>query len=241
MTDPTPCRPPGPHPSAEELYRARQEARQGPRSAETEAVLAHAMACAACSEELLRQEAFDQPQPLSAAKLTGEWERFQQALQREAAAPDAPALRPAARQVVPFRRRPLLRRPAFALAAALAAVVLGLAVWVALQPGPGSQGLDPEDELRGGKPATGEFSPAGTLDAPPAEFVFPAPDALPRRVLLFDPAGTYRWTSEPAAGGRVSLPESERQQLHPGVEYFWTVLADDGGSPAQSFEIQPPS
>lgn len=238
MTDPTPRRPPGPHPSSEELYRARLEARLGPRSAETERVLAHAVACAACSEELLRQEAFDQPQPLSAAKVAGEWERFQQALEREATETDSSA----AGQVVPFRRRPLLRQPAFALAAALAMAVLGLGVWLAIErgPGAGSSGLPGEDELRGGKPATESFSPAGELGAPPAEFVFPAPDALPRRVLLFDPAGSYRWTSEPATGGRVSLPESERQRLQPGVEYFWTVLAADGGAPAQAFRLKEP-
>src|SRR4051794_6711965 len=46
-----PARPPGPHPTPEQLYRARNS----PRTAEAERWLAHAGACALCTEELLRQ------------------------------------------------------------------------------------------------------------------------------------------------------------------------------------------
>ena len=231
MSDPSPRLPPGPHPSPEELYRARR----GPRDAAADRVLAHAVACAACSEELLRQEAFDRPRPLSAARLESEWERF---------ARGEPAAGARA-----SRRRRFAGRPLFALAATVAAVAVGLAAWLAIGPGPGPGGPQPgrpgagspppQGSLRGGRPEAQGFAPTGTLGTPPAEFLFPAAGSVPRRVLVFDAGGSYRWTSEPATGGRASFPESERQKLRPGVEYFWTVLDGGAGAPSLTFRIAP--
>jgi hypothetical protein len=87
----------------------------------------------------------------------------------------------------------------------------------------------------------GSWSPLGPLPTPPAELVFPAEDGEPRRVTVYDAAGAYRWTSEPAAGGRGPFPAAERRRLRPGVEYFWTVLDGDGMAAARSFEIRPPA
>ncbi|HSF44259.1 MAG TPA: hypothetical protein VLT87_31010 [Thermoanaerobaculia bacterium] len=202
---------PGPHPTPEQLYRAHR----GPRSADNERWLAHAAVCATCSEELAHLEAFDAPEPVSEAKLEEAWARFGKA--------------PEARRPAPLRRT-----PALALAAALAAAVLALFLW---------KGMPEETEragaVRGGSEAVGDWQPAGVVAAPPSELVFPAPSGEPRRVRVFDAAGTYSWTSEPATGGRVPFPEAERQRLRPGVEYFWTVLGEDGGA-ARSFRIQAP-
>jgi hypothetical protein len=207
----------------EELYRARR----GPRDAAAEAVLAHAVACAVCSEELLRQEAFDRPRPLPAARLAQAWERFERG--EPAPGPHAP------------RRRFGVPGPALALAATLAAVAVGLGVWLAGRPATNGSALSeppPEDSLRGGGPVAGGHAPAGKLGAPPEEFVFPAADPAPKRVLVFDAAGSYRWTSEPATGGRVSFPEAERRKLRPGVDYFWSVI-DDPAAPTIAFRVEP--
>jgi hypothetical protein len=106
MTDAMPPRPVGPHPTAEQLYRARR----GPRDAEAERVLLHAAGCALCSTEMARQDAFDAPPAVPAAAMEAAWERFG----RE-----------------PRIRRPAGRAAALSLAAALAVCVLGLGVWVA--------------------------------------------------------------------------------------------------------------
>jgi hypothetical protein len=213
MEDLIPQRAPGPHPTPEQLYRARR----GPQSAEDERWLAHAAVCALCSEELVHQEAFDAPEPVSPAKLEDAWARFGKA--------------PEARRPAPSRRT-----PALALAATLAAAVLGLFLWKGL-PGPEEPGT--AGVTRGGSEVAGDWRPAGVLAVPPAEIVFPAPSEEPRRVRVFDAAGSYSWTSGPVSGGRVPFPEAERQRLRPGVEYFWTVLGEDGGT-ARSFHIQSP-
>lgn len=239
MTDLTPRRPSGPHPSAEELYRASQ----GPRGAEAERVLAHAATCAACSEELLRLEAFDRPQPVPAAKLESEWERFRQAV--EAPAAQTPATQPPAAMTLPWRaprvesrRRRFLEPPVLALAATLAAGAVGLGLWwtarPAVTPAPAQ-----EDNLRGTQAEDEDFSPAGSLAAPPEKFVFPAGDGAPQRVLLFEANGSHRWTSPPTAGGEVQFPEEERAKLRPGVQYLWTVL-DGPTTIARSFRIETP-
>lgn len=206
------------HPTPDQLYRARR----GPRGAEAERHLAHAAACASCSAELARQDVFDHPEPVSEARLDEAWERFTRT--------------DAAHQP---RRRPALARglPALALAATLAACVIGFTLL-----GPARTAAPPVDAgvARGGGEVAGSWSPTGPLPEPPTELVFPAQDGELRRVTVYDAAGTYRWTSEPAAGGRVPFPEAERQRLRPGVEYFWTVLDGEGTAAAQSFTIRPP-
>lgn len=208
MSEPIPARAPGPHPTPEQLYAARR----GPRTGEAEQHLAHAAACALCSEELLRQEAFDAPEPMAARDLEAAWARF--------GAP--PAVRRSRRQ-----------NPVLALAAVLALTVLGLGLWRASRP-PAT-----DDVTRNGGPVAGTWSPEGILAAPPAELVFPDPGGPPRRVTVYDATQGYVWTSPPAVGGRVPFPEAERKRLAPGVEYFWTVLSDEGTTPARSFRIRP--
>lgn len=233
MSDPTPRRPPGPHPSPEDLYWARH----GATDPAAQRALEHAVSCAECSEELLRQEAFDRPQPLAAGKLETEWERFERELDRPAASLDAPRAgrTTTAAPVTRSRSRRFLRPPALALAAALAAVV-GLTAWLATRPPPTL-----EDPLRGGPSGEQSFTPIGDLGAPPVEFTFPAAGGEPQRVLVFDTGGTYRWTSEPTVAGKVAFPEAERKKLTPGADYYWTLLDGDGGTPARSFRVQPPS
>ena len=130
--------------------------------------------------------------------------------------------------------RPLRAGLALALAAALAAAILGLFLWKGMPEEPGRAGV-----VRGGSEVAGEWRPTGVLSAAPAELVFPAPSGEPRRVRVFDAQGTYSWTSGPVSGGRVPFPEAERQRLRPGVEYFWTVLGEDGAA-ARSFRVQAP-
>jgi hypothetical protein len=207
------------HPTPEQLY----SARRGPRGAVAERHLAHAATCAECAEELARLEAFDAPDAVPSAQLAAAWARFEQA--------PAPAAAPR-----PVHARPL---PALALAATLAACVLGIGFLVdnrfAQPAGTAGPGGEP---TRGVGEAAGLWSPAGLLGAPPAEIVFPAPDPEPRRVTVFDATGTYRWTSLPVSGGRIPIPRAEQQRLRPGVEYFWTILGGDQAA-ARSFEIRP--
>jgi len=218
-----PIRPPGPHPTPEQLYRARH----GPRTSEVERWLAHAAVCAACSEELLRQEAFDAPQPMGSGSLAAAWERFGQA-PRAPLAPVLPISR--IRPIVPDTsiaqptRRPAVLR--WAVAAALAAAVVGLGTW--------SQTRAPRAALS----AQGIWQPAGLLDTPPAEILFPsASDGTARRVTVFDRSRSYSWTSPLTAGGRIAFPEAERQKLRPGVDYLWTVAGEQGGAP-RSFRLR---
>ncbi|HEX3552568.1 MAG TPA: hypothetical protein VIA62_05015 [Thermoanaerobaculia bacterium] len=215
MSEPIPLRPSGPHPTPAEIYSARID----PDGPGAERVLRHAAGCARCSEEMARQEAFDQPEPLPAAALDRAWERFGRG---------EPDVRRERRE-----RRPAWQQPAFALAAALTLCLLGLGIWVAERP---RQEADVE---RGSAEATTGMAPSGVLAAAPVEFTFPAPGDQPRRVKVFDSAQTYVWTSAPTFGSRIVLPETERRRLKPGVEYFWTVVGGAGeGGTAQSFEIR---
>jgi hypothetical protein len=213
-----PDRPPGPHPTPEQLYRARRS----PRSSEAERWLTHAMACATCTEELLHQEAFDAPDPVSPRHLAAAWERF-----------GDPAARTSDRTVRGFSW-------AGALAAAAVASVLGLGVWTASHSAPSalqdSHSANTAASLRGSAEAAGDRRPAGILDAPPTEIVFPAPDGDAKRVTVFDAHG-YTWTSPPTANGRVPFPAAERQRLRKGVDYFWTVVGEEG-SVARSFRLR---
>lgn len=204
MNDPIPARAPGPHPTPEQLYAARRE----PRTAEAERWLDHAAVCAVCSEEILRQEAFDAPEPMSAHDIETAWSRF-----------GGP----------PAVRRPQQRNPVLALAAVLALCVLGLGLWVAVRP------PSPDDVTRGDDPVAGVWSPAGIVEAPPGEFVFPDPGGEARHITVYDATQSYVWTSPPAVGGKVAYPEQEKQKLRPGVEYFWTVVGEEGA--ARRFRI----
>ncbi len=203
MTDLIPQRPRGPHPTPEELYQARRD----PEDAGAIRILRHAAGCARCSEEMARQEAFDQPEPLPAGTLDAAWERFDRG---------EPMIRPL------IRRTPERRTPLLALAATLTLCLLGLGLWIA-ERAPWHQEVE-----RGGEQATAGWEPSGSLAAPPAELVFSNAGGEPRRVKVFDAAQSYVWTSPPTPGGRVTFPEAERRRLRPGVEYFWTVLDDDG-------------
>ncbi len=209
--------PPGPHPTPEELYRARHEA----PSPETEAWLAHAALCAECSAELLRQEAFDHPEPLPAAQLDAAWERFTGRSPRAA--------------VRPWRR---WSRSGLALAATLTAVFVGWLAYRAQQPIATSVG----DGVRSGTtvPSAEAWAPVGTIDGPPRELRFPNAGRAALRVALFDAARSYAWTSEETRDDHVALPPAEQGRLQPGVEYYWTLLgAAAGDSAAQSFVIAP--
>lgn len=206
MNDPIPVRAPGPHPTPEQLYAARR----GPRTVEAEQHLAHAAVCALCSEELLRQEAFDAPEPMSAHDVETAWARF-----------GGP----------PAVHRPQRRSPVLALAAVLALCVIGLGVWLAIRP----PALD--DVIRGEDPIAGAWSPEGSLAKPPGEFVFPDPGGEARRITVYDATQSYVWMSPPAMGGKVAFPEEERRKLRPGIEYFWTVVGEEGA--ARSFRVGP--
>jgi hypothetical protein len=218
-------RPSGPHPLPEQLYRARR----GPRTAEAERWLAHAAACAVCTEELLRQEAFDAPQAVAPGDLAAAWERF-----GEPQAPLAPVISigtrsPALRPAAPRSGR----RTGLAVAAALLSAAVGLGLWTSTQRAqPSSPPI-----LRGGGEAAGAWEPAGVLDAPPQELRFPASaDGASRRIKVFDASATYAWTSPPATGGRIVFPETERKKLRRGVEYFWMVMDTD--TAARSFRLR---
>jgi hypothetical protein len=223
---------PGSHPTPEQLYRARR----GPRTAEAERWLAHAAACAVCTEELLHQEAFDAPEPVTPDRLAAAWERSRKRRQAPPAplAPVIPINRLASVSQ-PSGRPPLFRsrRAGLGLAAALVTAMVGmtgLSLWnhaSAPQPSP----------LRGAEPA-GTWQPSGLLEAPPMEIRFPAPpDGETRRVLMFDASRSYSWTSPATAGGRIAFPEAERKKLRPGATYFWIVLEEEN-APARSFRLR---
>lgn|GEM_PF-1939932 len=240
-----PSRPPGPHPTPEQLYRARR----GPRTAEAERWLAHAGACATCTEELLLLEAFDEPDAVSPGRLAGAWERFGQ----PAARPRPPLAPPAAlAPVIPINPispsssstpipppRKQSRAPWIAALAASLAAVTVLSVWTSLRPEP-SQLATPPPAVRGGSrtvAAAGVWLPAGTLDGPPSEIVFPAANGEEQRVTVFDADHSYTWTSPPAANGRVLFPAGERQRLRKGVDYYWTVIGQEEME-ARSFRLR---
>jgi len=217
MTEPIPPKASGPHPTPEEIYLARHAA--GDPAAER--LLRHAAGCAQCSEEMARQEAFDQPEPMTAAALDAAWYAWQKFDQVKPV--EAPVL----------RRQPRWT-PALALAAALTACVLGLGLWIVQRGHPES-----DVERGGGRETAVTGSPSGLLKVPPAEFVFPGPDDRPRRVKVSDAAQSYTWTSEPTFTGRVAFPPAEQRRLRPGVEYFWTVLGGPvEGTATESFKIE---
>ncbi len=216
MTEPIPLRPSGPHPAPEELYLARH----APGDPASERLLRHAAGCAQCSEELARQEAFDQPEPLPAAALDAAWHAWR----------NSGRVKPAQ---APVLRRPSRWSPALALAAVLTACVLGLGIWIV------QRNLQEADVERGGQETAVTWSPSGVLKAPPAEFSLPGPNDKPRRVKVFDAAQSYTWTSEPTVTGRVVFPPEEQRRLRPGVEYFWTVLGGpEEGTATPSFKIE---
>jgi hypothetical protein len=221
MTDSIPRQPRGPHPTPEQLYAARR----GPRDAAAERILAHAFGCALCSQELARQEAFDQPEPLLAGALEDAWRRF--------GAAELPAT----------ARSSARRTPVLALAAALMVCALGLGLWVARQR-PAELDVERSDGRNGSEGWEGrdgeiavDRQPAGELAAPPEAFVLSSPAGEPRRVKVFDETQSYTWTSAPAVGGRIDFPETERRRLRPGVTYYWLVLGGDEQSAARSFRI----
>jgi hypothetical protein len=216
MIDPIPLRPAGPHPTPDELYRARL----APDDPAAERLLRHAAGCALCSAELARQESFDQPEPMPAAALDAAWQRFRRG-------------EPAAAPLI--RRRQARWTPALALAATLTVCVLGLGIWTM------QRGHQEDDALRGSVEAavTAGWSPSGLLKAPPAEFTFPQPGEGPRRVKVFDATQSYEWTSEPTLGARIAFPPAEQQRIKPGAQYFWTVVGGSGeGTATQSFRIE---
>lgn len=217
MTEPIPLRASGPHPTPGELYLARQ----APGDPASERLLLHAAGCARCSEEMARQEAFDQPEPMTAAALDTAWQAWQK----------FGRVRPAA---APSLHRQSRWTPALALAATLTACVLGLGIWMVQRGHPAS-----DVERGGGQEVTVSWSPSGLLKAPPAEFIFPGLDDRPRRVRVTDAAQSYAWTSEPTVTGRTAFPQAEQRRLRPGVEYFWTVLGGPAdGRATQSFRIE---
>jgi len=225
-----PRRPPGPHPTPEQLYLARR----GPRNAEAERWLAHAAACAACTEELLLLEAFDQPDAVSPGRLADAWERLADTAARPQEQPLA-AVIPINPNVstappVPNLTRPgrtrLRRAPWIASLAASLAAVAGLSVWISTHPS-ASHFAAPPPAVRGSSGQAGSWLRAGLLNAPPNEIVFPAAPGEAQRVTVFDADGSYLWTSPPTFDGKVLFPTSERLRLRKGVDYYWTVIGQE--------------
>lgn len=194
------ARAPGPHPTPAALYQARRH----PAEPESPAVMEHALLCARCSEELLRQAAFDAPAALSSAELEGQWRRFRSG--------GGAVARPSPRRVTPY----------LALAATVAAAALGLALL--LRQPPAEAPAPAEDVVRGGEVESAPWSPTGRLVSPPRELHFPGGGGAGRQVMIFDAARTFTWTSEPTTGDRVALPPDQAARLLPGVEYYWLVL-----------------
>jgi hypothetical protein len=217
MIVPIPLRAAGPHPTPDEIYRARH----APDDPASERMLRHAAGCAQCSVEMARQESFDQPERLPAAALDAAWRRFSRG--------EPVAATPA------VTRRHTRWTPALALAAALTACVLGLGIWI-VQRGP------EQAEVERGSQATvttAGWSPSGLLKTPPAAFIFPGPGDTPRRVKVFDATQSYQWTSEPTFDGRIAFPPAEQRRLKPETQYFWTVVGGTGeGTATQSFRVE---
>jgi hypothetical protein len=201
MSDPVvPRSPRGPHPPPEALFSALRE----PGSAAGRAALDHAATCADCSEELVHAEAFLRRSGRGGSAAA--WERFRSGA-----------------------RTPRRRVPAWALAAAAAAV---FAIGVPLllrRPAP--------DVERGASSAVALVAPRGPLSAPPRTFSFRLPPGQTARMMLFDADRTFEWTSPPSSGS-VSLPDSERARLRPGRDYFWTLLGTEGSAPVARFRIK---
>lgn len=224
-----PARPDGPHPSPEELFRAWRY----PEAEGSAPVRRHAAGCASCSEELLRLESFDRPEP--AVDVEAAWKRFEARMERE-----TPGASELAGKVLPFpeskepRQGRLRLRPRVLALAASTLLAAGLAYfWVADRP------VDEAEVFRGDEPAiaSGEvFEPRGTLETPPLRFLFPPQATTPLMISLRSSDGAYQWASPASTTGVVELPAGERARLAPGVDYWWTVL---GGSevPAKRFRI----
>jgi hypothetical protein len=229
-----PRRPPGPHPTPEQLYRARR----GPRTAEAERWLAHAAACAACTEELLRLEAFDAPDAVSPGRLADAWERFSHSAARPQPQPLAAVIpiNPNVSTVPTPGRKRLRGAPWIAALAASVAAVAGLSVWTSTHPSL-SPPTAPPAAVRGSSGQAGSWLPAGPLDAPPSEIVFPAAHGEAQRVTVFDADHTYIWTSPPTLDGKVLFPAGERLRLRKGVDYYWTVIGREDMA-ARSFRLR---
>ena len=205
-------RPPSPHPSSEELFRSRTEDDPGTRLARE-----HAALCAECTEELAHLESFDRPEvPRQEAEAA--WPRFGE--------PSARPVRPAGGLVL---WRPRTRQSLLA-AAALIALVAAASVWLARRPT-----ADP-GPLRGASESVRLVSPEGVVTEAPREFVFSGVQG-PARVMVFDAARDYSWTSEPVESGRVVFPQEESRRLRTDVEYSWTVLAEGIEAPVRSFRL----
>ena len=209
--------PPGPHPDVDSIRRARR----APEAEGSFDVLAHVALCATCSQEVLLQEAFDAGQALPPAKLEREWARFTN--------------RGEASNVLRFPTPRRWVRPALALAATAAFAFLGVSLmWrdsgSVVVPGDG------EEVVRGGVEELIRM-PEGELTEPPHEFVF-ADITAPVKVTVFDPLGTYRWTSEPTTTGKVTFPETERAKLLPGTDYYWTLIDAPSSEAAVVFRVR---
>lgn len=242
-----PRRPPGPHPTPEQLYRARR----GPRTSEAERWLAHAAACAACTEELLRLEAFDEPDAVSPGRLADAWGRFGKQAARPPIAPASPlpppaplaSITPIHQNAIPAaiisgRKATPSRVPWFAALAAGIAAVAGLSVWTSTHPSQLPAASPPAVRGgHGGTAATGSWIPTGLLDAPPSQIVFPRANGDAQQVTMFDADHTYTWTSPPTFEGRVLFPVNERLRLRKGVDYYWTLIGQDDME-AKSFRLR---
>ena len=122
-------------------------------------------------------------------------------------------------------------RPGALLAAAATIALLAAAsVWLARRP---VADLGP---LRSAPESVRLVSPEGVLPEAPREFVFSGVQG-PARVMVFDAARDYSWTSEPVESGRVVFPEEEWRRLQAGVEYSWTVLGEGIEAPVGSFRL----
>ena len=205
-------RPPSPHPSSEELFRSRTEDDQGARLARE-----HAALCAECTEELAHLESFDRPE-VPRREAEAAWPRFGE--------PSARSARPAG-ALAPWRLR---GRLPFLAAAAAITLVTAASVWLTRRPA-----ADP-GTLRGASESVRLVSPEGVLTEAPREFVFSGTEG-PARVMVFDAARDYSWTSEPVESGRVFLPEEEGRRLQAGVDYSWTVLGEGIEAPVRSFRL----
>ena len=204
--------PPSPHPSSEELYRARTADDQGARLTKL-----HAALCAECIEELAHLERFDRPD-VPRREAEAAWPRFGGPSERSGQRAGGLAL---------FRPR---ARRALLAAAAVIALLAAASVWLARRP---AADLGP---LRGPSDSVRLVSPEGVLPEAPRKFVFSGVQG-PARVIVFDAARDYSWTSDPVESGRVDFPEEESRRLQPGVEYSWTVLAEGIEAPVRSFRL----
>jgi hypothetical protein len=239
--DPLLPAPAGPHPAPDEIYRARTD----PAWNRSAAILTHAAACAACTEEMLRQEAFDEPEALDEAETEAAWERFFLEGEEEAVPSPIPGPGPVAmpapapherqedrfrtagpiRRIGPDRRHPF--RTLTLLAAAFAVCFVGLSLW-RLQ----VSGVATPAPVSGPTPAANPPTPTPTL--PPGT----APDTEPDTtrggpagsVAVWSPSGElseapheFLFPQEAAGPRRVTVYDAARS-------YFWTSPPSSSGS-----------